>query len=93
MDNDTSRLAGALGDMIAGKGGLGGFEGVSRLLSTDSGRRVVSSLLADGGENVKSAAEAAKRGDLSGVEGIIASIAKTAEGAELLRRIGEDLKK
>jgi len=93
VDNSLSSLAKSLGDMISGKGKQGSIEGVARLLASESGKRVVASLLADGGERIKLAAEAAKNGDTSGIEGIIASVASSRDGAELLRSIGEDLKK
>ena len=93
MDNDLSNLAKNITEGFNGKKKHGMLESVARLLSDERGKRVLEKLLSDGGGNVRRAAEAAKNGDVSGVEGIISSIAETAEGRELLRAFGQDFKK
>ena len=93
MDNDLSSLAKNITEAFDGKKKKGMLENIARLLSGENGKKVLETLLSDGGEGVRSAAEAAKKGDMKGVEGIISSIAQTPEGIEMLRAFGEDLKK
>lgn len=83
MGNELEGLAKNLADTVNGKGGFK-LEHIIRLLSTEGGKRVLASLLSDGGERVKRAAASAKDGDMSGVQAIISSIADTEEGRQLL---------
>ena len=83
MANELEGLAKNLTDAISGKGNIS-FEKLIRLFSTDSGKRILASLVADGGDRVKRAAMGAKSGDMSGVQGLVASIAETEEGRALL---------
>lgn len=87
MDNDLSGFAKNLSDTLSGNGKKKALENIMRLLSTDSGKRVMASLLSDGGESVKRAAEAAKSGDVSGVESIISAITKTPDGEKLISEL------
>lgn len=87
MENDFSALLKGLMGMANGKAGAASFENVIKILSTDEGKRVISELMSDGGESVKKAAEAAKRGDASGIGEIISRVAKTPEGASVLAQI------
>jgi hypothetical protein len=85
MDNDLSNLAKSL---VGGNdGGKLSLENVARLLSGENGKKVLSALLSDGGERVRRAAEAAKRGDTTGVSDIIKSISGTPEGSAILEEI------
>ncbi len=93
MDNDLSGFAKNLSDTLGGNGKKKALENIMRLLSTDSGKRVMASLLSDGGERVKRAAEAAKSGDVSGVESIISAMAKTPDGEKLISELREDFGK
>lgn len=93
MDNDISSLAKNITEAFEGKKKKGMLESIARLLSGDNGKKVLEKLLADGGENVRKAAESAKSGDMRGVEGIVSSIAQTPEGLEMLRAFGQDFKK
>lgn len=83
MSKDLEHLAENLADTVNGKGNIK-MEQIIKLLSTDGGKRVLASLLSDGGARIKSAAEAAKKGNLTGVQSVISSIAETEEGKELL---------
>ncbi len=93
MDNELSSLAKNITESFEGKKKKGMLESIARLLSGENGKKVLEKLLADGGDNVRHAAEAAKKGDVRGVEGIISSIAQTPEGLEMLRAFGQDFKK
>lgn len=92
MGNELEGLAKSLADTVGGKGGMN-FEKLIRLFSTDSGKRVLVSLLSDGGERVKRAASGAKSGDMSGVQSIVSSIAETDEGKQLLAELMRDAQK
>ena len=63
------------------------MEQIIKLLSTESGKRVLAALLSDGGARIKTAAEAAKKGNLTGVQSVISSIAETEEGKTLLNEL------
>lgn len=91
MANELEGLAKNLTDSISGKGGIN-FERLMRILATDAGKRILASLLSDGGERVKRAAYSAKTGDMSGVQSVIESIAETEEGRELLGQLMRDAK-
>ena len=93
MDNDISGIAKKLSDALGGSGKRTALDSVLRLLSTESGKRVIATLLSDGGERVKHAAEAVKSGDTSGVEGIISAIAKTPDGEKLISELQKDFEK
>lgn len=93
MDNDVSSIAKNIAGMFDGKKNRGMLENIVRLLSDERGKRVLEALLSDGGDGVRRAAESAKKGDMSGIEGVISSIAQTPEGREMLRTFGENLKK
>lgn len=86
MDNELQGLAEGLANTVNGKGGFK-IEQIVKLLSTDSGKKILAMLMSDGGERVKRAAQGAKGGDLSGVQGIVASIAETPEGRALLSEL------
>ncbi len=92
MGNELEGLAKSLADTVGGKGGMN-FEKLIKLFSTDSGKKILASLLADGGERVKRAASGAKSGDMSGVQGIISSISETDEGKQLLAELMRDAQK
>ncbi len=87
MSNELESLARGLAEGIGGKGAGINIDGLARILASDSGKRVVASLLADGGENVKHAAQSAQNGDMSGVQNIISQIGSTPDGAKLLSEI------
>lgn len=91
MDNEMEKLAKNLADSVGKSGGIN-FEKLVGLLSSESGKRILASLLSDGGVRVKKAAELAKNGDMSGVGGIISSIAATEEGRELLLKLSREKK-
>ena len=93
MDNDLSGFAKNISDSLGGGGKKKALENIMCLLSTDSGKKVMASLLVDGGENIKRAAEAAKRGDVSGVESVISAIAKTPDGEKLISELQRDFGK
>ena len=63
------------------------MEQIIKLLSTENGKRVLATLMADGGARIKNAAEGAKRGDLGGVSSIISSIAETEDGRQILSEL------
>ncbi len=86
MSNELDSLAKDLSDTVNGKGGFR-IEQIIKLLSTESGKRVLASLMADGGARIKNAAEGAKRGDLGGVSSIISSIAETEDGKQILSEL------
>jgi len=91
MGNELENLAMSLGNMVNGKGGAS-LENLVRILSTDSGKRILATLMSDGGERVKRAATGAKSGDMSGVRDIIASVAETEEGRRLLAELTKGMK-
>ena len=91
MANELEGLAENLAGKISGNGGIR-FEKLIRLFSTDAGKRILASLIADGGDKVKRAAVNAGAGDMSGVQDIIASIAETEEGRALLSEFMKDTK-
>ena len=93
MDNDLSGLVKNITEAFDGKKKKGMLENIARILSGENGKKVIETLLSDGGEGIRRAAESAKKGDMRGVEGIISSIAQTPEGVEMLRKFSEDLKK
>lgn len=93
MSNELDALARGLAESIGGKGAGVNLDGLAKILSTDSGKRVVSSLLSDGGESIKRAAMEAKNGNMSGVQNIIAQINSTPDGAKLLSEIINSTKK
>ena len=86
MSNELENLAENLAGTVNGKGSIK-IEQIIKLLSTDSGRRVLASLMADGGVRLKAAAEGAKKGDLNGIQSVISSIAETEEGKSLLNEL------
>ena len=87
MDNDISALVKNLTSAINGKKSSISLEQIANILSTDDGKKVLASLLSDGGEKVKKAAEGARHGDISGVEDIISGISHLPEGEKILREI------
>lgn len=89
MDNEMEKLAKNLADSV-GRSGKMNFEKLIGLLSTENGKKILASLLADGGVRVKKAAELARNGDMSGVGGIIATIASTEEGRALLSKLSSE---
>ena len=89
MGNELEGVAKSLTDAMNGKNSLK-LEQIIRLLSTESGKKILASLMADGGENVKRAANGAKNGDMSGVQNIISSIAGTEEGRNVLGELMRD---
>ncbi len=93
MEKDFSSFAKNLVEGFEGKGTKTSLEHVARLLSGENGKKVLASLLSDGGESVRKAAEAAKSGDTGGIYNIISSISQTPEGKELLRELSRDIKK
>ncbi|MBR5543338.1 MAG: hypothetical protein IKU65_04510 [Oscillospiraceae bacterium] len=88
MADDVSNLAKKLMDKFGG--GKVDFEQVLKLFSTDAGKKVLATLLSDGGNNLKQAAEKAKNGDISGVGEIVSAISSTNEGREILRSITDE---
>ncbi len=86
MSKELEHLAENLADTVNGRGNIK-MEQIIKLLSTDRGKRVLASLLSDGGTRIKTAAEAAKKGNLTGVQSIISSIAETEEGKSLLNEL------
>ena len=91
MDNEMEKLAKNLADSVGKSEGVN-FEKIVSILSTDSGKKVLASLLSDGGVRVKKAAEMAKNGDMSGVGGLIATISSTEEGRNLLSKFSQEKK-
>ncbi len=85
MDNELYTIARKLA------GDKASLERVAKILSTDKGRRVISELLSGGGLNIKDAADAVKRGDVSGIGNVISKIASTQDGAELLDELKSEL--
>ena len=86
MSNELENIAKNLSDTVNGKGGFR-MEQIIKLLSTENGKRVLATLMADGGARIKNAAEGAKRGDLGGVSSIISSIAETEDGRQILSEL------
>lgn len=86
MSKELEFLAENLADTVNGKGKIK-MEQLIKLLSTESGKRVLASLLSDGGTRIKTAAESAKNGDLTGVRSVISSIAETEDGKALLNEL------
>lgn len=84
MSKELEGLAKNLADAVNGNGGGINLQKALSLFSTESGKKVLAKLLADGGERVRRAASVAKSGDMSGVQSIIASVAETEEGRRLL---------
>lgn len=85
MAEDMSGIAKSIMEKFGG--GKGSFENVLKLFSSPSGKKVLETLLADGGKSLKAAAEKVKSGDKSGIEDVIASISATDEGKALLEEI------
>lgn len=86
MSKELEFLAENLADTVNGKSNIK-MEQIIKLLSTESGKRVLAALLSDGGARIKTAAEAAKKGNLTGVQSVISSIAETEEGKTLLNEL------
>lgn len=86
MSKDLEHLAENLADTVNGKGNIK-MDQIIKLLSTESGKRVLASLMADGGARIKNAAEGAKQGNLDGVSSIISSIAETEDGKQILNEL------
>ncbi len=87
MNDEFNSLAEGLSKLISGGNGSATFEKLIKLLSTEKGKKVLAMLLSDGGESVKRAATGAKNGDMSGVYSIMANVASTKEGAEILKEL------
>ena len=88
MDNELYALA----EKLAGERGKGAsLERVAKLFSTDAGKRVLATLLADGGDSVKRAADAVKSGDVSGIGEIISKVASTPDGEAILDELKSGL--
>ena len=83
MSNDYERLASSL---FQGKAPQN-LDSLKEMLSTKESRRILSSVLADGGSAVKRAAEDAKHGDMSSAKSLIETLAKTPGGAELIANV------
>ena len=92
MGNELEALAKSLADTANGASSGISIDKLVRILATDSGKKVMASLMSDGGERIKNAAGAAKSGDLSGVMNIISSISSTKDGAEVLSQITDAAK-
>ncbi len=92
MGNDLEALAKSLAAATNGADAGISMDKIVKVLSTESGRKVLAALMSDGGSNVKNAANAAKNGDLSGVMKLISSISSTKDGAEVLSQITDSSK-
>ena len=92
MGNDLERLAESLAATVSGKGGIS-IETLVRMLSTDGGKKILASLMSDGGTRIKNAAVSAKGGDMSGVRDVIASVAETEDGRKLLSDLLKSMNK
>ncbi len=92
MGNDLEALAKSLADTANGGNAGISINKLMQIFATDSGKKVLASLLADGGARVKNAANSAKNGDLGGVRDIISSISSTKDGADVLSQITEATK-
>ena len=91
MGMDLEGLARMFYKSAGGKGNSNEiFTKLLELLSTEKGKKVLATLLADGGEQLKSAAERAKNGDTGGVFEIITKIGSTKEGAEILAEFSKN---
>ncbi len=91
MGMDLEGLARMFNKNTNGKGNSNEvFSKLFELLATEKGKKVLAMLLADGGEQLKSAAERAKVGDTSGVFEIITKIGSTKEGAEILAEFSKN---
>lgn len=87
MSSDLENLAKNLAATAQGRGAGISIEELAKILSTQDGKRVMSMLLADGGEKLKRAAKDASSGDVSGIRDVISSVASTKEGADILSKI------
>ena len=91
MANELEGIAKNLAESVSGKGGIK-LEKIMRALSTDSGKKILASLLSDGGEKVKRAAQGAKNGDVSGIQSIISAVSQMEEGKNFLSELTCDEK-
>ena len=61
------------------------------LNDSPEGKQLMELLERDGGGSMQAAAEAANRGDLSGVLQLVTALMKNPEAAELLNKISQDM--
>ncbi|MDD6274497.1 MAG: hypothetical protein PUA86_07390 [Clostridiaceae bacterium] len=88
-NNDLEALARALLAGRQGPSAAGALDRVSALLKTEDGRRLLTLLASGGADTIKTAAQAALRGDEATARAAMASLLGTREGAMLARRMAE----
>ena len=88
-NNDLEALARALLAGRQGQSAAGALDRVSALLKTEDGRRLLTLLASGGADTIKTAAQAALRGDEATARAAMASLLGTREGAMLARRMAE----
>jgi len=89
MANDFETLARAL---LAGRQGQAAgipFDRIGALLKTEDGQRLLTLLAAGGADTIKTAAQAALRGDEATARTAMLSLLGTREGAQLMRNLAE----
>lgn len=87
MANDMEMLAKALLGNGVGEKVSANYGKFAQILQSPQGKEVLASLLQDGGDSLKKAADNAKKGDMSGAQQIISNILSTKEGSETIKKI------
>lgn len=87
MANDMERLARALMAGSPGKQAAGSLDQLGNLLNTEDGQRLLTLLAAGGADTLKTAAQAALRGDEQTAKAAMAKLLRTREGAELAKKL------
>lgn len=85
--NDMERLARALMAGQQGRQAAGSIEQLGALLKTEDGKRLLNLLAAGGADTLKTAAQAALRGDEQTARTAMMTLLKTREGAELAKKL------
>lgn len=63
------------------------LDALKELLTTEESRRVLSSIMSDGGASVKRAVSEAQRGKTDSAQALVETLMKTPGGAELITKI------
>ena len=85
--NELEQLARALLAGQPGQKGTANMEQLGALLKTEDGKRLLTLLSQGGADSLKTAAQAALRGDERSARAAMLSILNTKEGAELAKKI------
>lgn len=88
-NQDFETLARALLSGRQGQSAAGAIEKMGVLLKTEDGQRLLTLLASGGADTIKTAAQAALRGDEATARAAMMSLLGTREGAMLAKRLAE----